>query len=99
MDWADFGFALPGCSRRVCGFVMVACYSRYLYLEFTLSQVMGTFLRCMERGLAFFGGVATADIFDNMKTVVTSRTHLATVFNPKFLEYASTRGFAVRAHQ
>jgi len=64
VDWADFGFALPGCPRRVSGFVMVACYSRYLYLEFTLSQAMGTFLRCMERGLAFFGGVATADIFD-----------------------------------
>jgi len=50
IDWADFGFALPGCPRRVSAFVMVACYSRYLYLEFALSQAMGTFLRCMERG-------------------------------------------------
>src|SRR3954466_2083526 len=56
VDWADFGFALPGCPRRVSGFVMVACYSRYLYLEFTLSQAMGTFLRCMERGLRVFLG-------------------------------------------
>ena len=39
VDWADFGFALPGCPRRVSGFVMVACYSRYLYLEFTLEIV------------------------------------------------------------
>jgi transposase len=97
VDWADFGFALPGCPRRVSGFVMVACYSRYLYLEFTLSQAMGTFLRCMERGLAFFGGVATADIFDNMKTVVVSHTPHATVFNPRFVEYAKARGFAVVA--
>ncbi len=59
-------------------FVMVACYSRYLYLEFTLSQAMGTFLRCMERGLRFFGGVATADIFDNIKTVVISHAPHAT---------------------
>lgn len=97
VDWADFGFALPGCPRRVSAFVMVACYSRYLYLEFALSQAMGTFLRCMERGLGFFGGVAEADIFDNMKTVVLSHTPHATVFNPRFLEYARARGFAVVA--
>jgi transposase len=64
VDWADFGFALPGCPRRVSAFVMAACYSRYLYVEFTLSQAMGSFLRCMERALGFFGGVAAADIFD-----------------------------------
>jgi transposase len=97
VDWADFGFALPGCPRRVSAFVMVACYSRYLYLEFALSQAMGTFLRCMERGLRFFGGVATADIFDNMKTVVLSHTPHATVFNRRFLEYAKARDFAVVA--
>ncbi|MBE7448178.1 MAG: hypothetical protein HS111_04640 [Kofleriaceae bacterium] len=51
---------------------MAACCSRQLYLEFTVSQAMGTFLRCMERALSFFGGVALADIFDNMKTVVVS---------------------------
>jgi transposase len=97
VDWADFGFALPGCPRRVSAFVMVACYSRYLYLEFALSQAMGTFLRCMERGLQFFGGVATADIFDNMKTVVLSHAPHATVFNRRFVEYAKARGFAVVA--
>ena len=97
VDWADFGFALPGCARRVSAFVMVACYSRYLYIEFTLSQTMGTFLRCMERGLRFFGGVAVADIFDNMKTVVLSHAPHATVFNRRFLEYARARGFAVVA--
>ena len=97
IDWADFGFALPGCPRRVSAFVMVSCYSRYLYIEFTLSQAMGTFLRCMERGLQFFDGVATADIFDNMKTVVLSHAPHATVFNRRFLEYAKARGFAVVA--
>jgi transposase len=97
VDWADFGFALPGCPRRVNAFVMVACYSRYLYIEFTLSQAMGTFLRCMERALRFFGGVALADIFDNMKTVVVSHARHATVFNRRFLEYAKARGFAVVA--
>jgi transposase len=96
VDWADFGFAIPGCPRRVSTFVMALCYSRYLYIEFTLSQAMGSFLRCMERGLAFFGGVTLADIFDNMKTVLSPRPG-ATVFNPRFLEYARARGFAVQA--
>ena len=97
VDWADFGFALPGCPRRVSGFIMAAAYSRYLYLEFTLSQAMGTFLRCMERALRFYGGVAVADIFDNMKTVVLSHTPHVTVFNHRFLEYARARGFAAVA--
>ena len=97
VDWADFGFALPGCPRRVSAFVMVLCYSRTLYLEFVLSQAMGSFLRCMERGLRFFGGTAKVDIFDNMKTVVLSHTPVATVFNPRFLDYARTRQFAVIA--
>jgi transposase len=97
VDWADFGFALPGCPRRVSAFVMVLCYSRYLYLEFTVSQAMGSFLRCMERGLRFFAGSTKVDIFDNMKTVVQSHTPTVTVFNARFLEYARVRQFGAVA--
>jgi transposase len=97
VDWADFGFALPGVPRRVSAFVAVLCHSRMLYIEFTVSQSMGSFLRCMEHCLAFFDGTTAIDIFDNMKTVVLSHTATATTFNPKFLEYARARGFGVRA--
>jgi transposase len=97
VDWADFGFALPGCPRRVSAFVMVLCYSRYLYLEFTVSQAMGAFLRCMDRALRFFAGTTKVDIFDNMKTVVLSHTPSATVFNARFLEYARVRQFGAVA--
>jgi transposase len=83
VDWADFGFALPGVPRRVSAFVAVLCYSRLLYIEFTVSQAMGSILRCMDRALAFFGGVTTADIFDNMKTVVLDHPRTGPVrFNP-----------------
>jgi transposase len=98
VDWADFGFALPGVPRRVSAFVMTLGYSRELYLEYTLSQQMGTFLRCMERAVAFFGGVTLCDVFDNMKTVV--REHRAPhppVFNARFVAYAAARGFAIHA--
>ncbi len=97
VDWGDFGYAVPGCPRRVSGLVMAACYSRYLYLEFTLSQRFGTFVRAMERGLAFFGGTTTVDIFDNMKTVVTTHNAKTTQFNHRFLAYAQARDFGVRA--
>ena len=97
VDWADFGFALPGCPRRVSCFVMVLCHSRYMYIEFTLSQAMGSFLRCMEHAAAFFGGVTEVDIFDNMKTVVTMRTPAGPVFNRRFLDYAGSRGFSAVA--
>jgi len=98
VDWADFGFALPGIPRRVSAFVMVLGHSRMLYIEFTLSQKLGTFLRCMERACAFFGGVTLCDVFDNMKTVVLEhRPPHAPVFNPEFIGYAAARGFAVHA--
>lgn len=97
VDWADFGFALPGCPRRVSAFVMAQCHSRHLYLEFCLSQSMGSFLRRMENAARFFGGTTHIDIFDNMKTVVLEHTPRGTRFNPTFLEYARTRGFAAKA--
>ncbi len=97
VDWADFGFAIPGCPRRVSALVMTLCYSRYLYLELTLSQAFGTFLRGFERGLKFFGGTTYIDVFDNMRTVVTSGSGANAAFNRKFLAYAQSRGFAVRA--
>jgi len=97
VDWADFGFAIPGCPRRVSALVMALCHSRYLYIEFTLSQAFGTFLRAFERGLRMFGGTTYIDVFDNMRTVVTSGAGAHAVFNTKFLAYARSRGFAVRA--
>jgi transposase len=97
VDWADFGFAIPGCPRRVSGFIAVLSYSRYLYLEFKLSQAMGTFLRCMERALAFYGGTTHVDIFDNMKTVVRERKAGATLFNARFLQYSRARDFGITA--
>lgn len=99
IDWADFGFALPGVPRRISAFVALLTYSRLLYAEFVLSQAMGSFLRCMDRALAFYGGVTHADVFDNMKTVVLeNRPGVRPRFNDRFLSYATVRGgFAVIA--
>lgn len=99
VDWADFGYALPGVPRRVSGFAALLPHSGYLFLCFCLSQATGTFLRCMDRAIEFFGGVTTADVFDNLKTVVLeNRPGVAPRFNDRFLAYANARGgFAVIA--
>lgn len=99
VDWADFGFALPGVPRRISAFVALLAYSRKLYFEFVLSQGAGSFLRCMDRALAYFEGVTDADVFDNMKTVVLeNRPGMPPRFNERFLAYANARGgFAVVA--
>lgn len=97
VDWADFGFALPGVPRRISAFVALMAYSRKLYFEFVLSQAAGCFLRCMDRALGYFGGVTHADVFDNMKTVVLeNRPGMPPRFNERFLAYANARGgFAI----
>jgi hypothetical protein len=97
VDWANFGYAIPGCARRVSAFVAALAYSRYLFIIFTLSQAMGCFLRCMDQALRFFGGRTLVDVFDNMKTVVLEHTAHHVVFNPRFVEYARVRGFAIQA--
>lgn len=97
VDWADLGFLLTGVPRRVSAFVAVLVYSRMLYLDFALSQQMGSFLRCMDRCLRFFGGRTAIDVFDNMKTVVTGRSGSAPIFHGRFVDYASAHGFAPSA--
>jgi len=97
IDWADFGYALPGCARRVSAFVAALAYSRLLFIVFTLSQAMGCFLRCMDAALRFYGGRTLVDVFDNMKTVVLERTGKTVRFHPTFAQYAATRGLAIQA--
>ena len=97
VDWANFGFAIPGCARRVSAFVAALAFSRYLFVTFTLSQAMGTFLRCMDAALRFFGGRTLVDVFDNMKTVVLEHRGHNVVFNPRFVEYARARGISIQA--
>jgi len=97
VDWADFGYAIAGCARRVSAFVAALAFSRMLFLVFTLSQKMGCFLRCMDAALRFFGGRTLVDVFNNMGTVVKERAGGTAVFNPRFLQYAAARGLGVRA--
>ena len=97
IDWAELGYVLPGVLRRVSAFVAVLVYSRMIFVTFALSHAMGSFLRCMDRCLRFFGGRASVDVFDNMKTVVTGRVRGEPILHPTMLEYARVHGFAISA--
>jgi transposase len=57
VDWGSFGWINVGSTRRrLSFFVMVLCYSRLLYVEFTLGQGMEWFLSCHQHAFEFFGG-------------------------------------------
>ena len=91
LDWGDFGdvFDLGG---KVYAFVMVLCWSRLLYLEFTLRQNLPALLRCFERALAFFGGRCREYWLDNMSTAVLERRGRLARLTPGFLAYCGFHG-------
>ena len=77
---------------------MVLCYSRLMYVEFTVSQTMEHFLACHENAWAAFGGVASRVMIDNLKSAVLQRlAGTAPVFNARYLDYARHAGFSISA--
>ena len=74
VDWGEYATITVGSTRRrLSFFVMVLCYSRRMYLEFTVSQTMEFFLQCHENAFAAFGGVARRVMVDNLKSAVLQR--------------------------
>jgi hypothetical protein len=79
---------------------MVLCYSRMIYLEFTLSEGMEQFLSCHRHAREFFGGSPAKVMLDNLKTGV--REHppgMEARFNPRYLDFAAHYGFTPVACQ
>jgi len=99
LDWGEWGtIAVGGSRRRLSLFVMVLCYSRRMYLEFTVSQTMEFFLACHEHAFAAFGGVPERLMVDNLKSAVLQRlAGVAPVFNPKYLDFARHWGCRISA--
>jgi transposase len=71
VDWAECDRVQVGeTMRKVLAFVAVLCYSRLIYVEFTLSQRKAEFYRGIVNALNFFRGHPHAIIFDNLKAGV-----------------------------
>ena len=96
-DWGSFGAVRVGhTSRRLSFFVMVLCYSRLMYVEFTVSQTMEHFLACHQHAFEFFGGVPHSVMVDNLKSAVLKRAlGEAPVVNPKYADFAKHHGFRI----
>jgi transposase len=95
VDWGIFGsLAVGSTRRRLSFFVMVLCYSRLMYVEFTLSEGMEQFLSCHRRALEFFQGVTQKVVIDNLKVgVLRHPAGEKALFNPRYLDMAAHYGF------
>ena len=86
VDWGECGQVRIGkTTRKVSAFVAVLCYSRLMYIEFTLSQRKAEFYRAIVHALEFFGGSPRAVIVDNLKAAVLNGSGRAACFHPEFL--------------
>lgn len=97
LDWGEYGSIGVGSTRRrLSFFVMVLCYSRLLYVEFTVSQTMEHFLAAHQHAFAAFHGCPARLMIDNLKSAVLQRVvGEAPVFNPRYLDFARHWGFAI----
>jgi transposase len=73
----DFGFAgrlrdpETGTLRKAWLFVMTLSHSRHQYVEFVWDQSIATWLTAHQHAFAFFGGVPTRIVIDNLKAAIT----------------------------
>lgn len=97
VDWGSFGSVNVGSTRRRLNFfVMVLCYSRKMYVEFTVSQSMEHFLGCHQNAFKYLG-IPEKIMVDNLKCAVIKRiTGLEPVFNPKYVDFARYYGFEIK---
>ena len=98
VDWGHYGSVNIGNTRRrLSFFVMVLCYSRLMYVEFSVSQTMEHFLGCHLNAFEFFAARVPARIMvDNLKSAVLQRSiGQAPVFNPRYADFARHHRFEI----
>jgi transposase len=87
VDWGHCGcLDMETTRRRVSVFAGILCYSRILYIEFTLDQRKDTFYRCIVHALEFFGGSPRHIIVDNLKAAVCEGHGRDARYHPAFLD-------------
>ena len=98
VDWGCFGtMDYEGRQRQVYGFVMTLCWSRALYVEFTVSGSTDWFIRCHQHAFEYFGGIPQEMLHDNLKNAVISRDRQGQIiWNERYLDYALYSGFSPR---
>ncbi|MFL5288065.1 MAG: IS21 family transposase [Rhodopila sp.] len=93
VDWGECGCVPIGTTtRKVSVFVAVLCYSRLMFIEFTLPQHKAEFYRGVVHALDFFGGSPRALIFDNLKAAVLNGSGRTACYHPEFLALCGSYG-------
>lgn len=91
VDWGEFGDVF-GDGGKIHAFVMVLCFSRKLYVEFTRSEKFEDFIRAHDRAFRFFGGVPQECWYDNLASAVSERMNKLVRFNARFRAYIGHYG-------
>jgi transposase len=99
VDWGSFGdIDYEGRQRRLYVFVMTLCWSRAMYVEFTVSGSTDWFIRCHQHAFEYFGGVPQEVLHDNLKNAVIGRDRSGRIiWNERYLDYATYSGFIPHA--
>ena len=98
IDWGEYkSVRIGSIRRRLSFFVMVLCYSRMLYVEFTLKQTMEHFLSCQKNAFEYFGGVPKKIMHDNLKTAVLEcRRDQPAIIHPRYRDFSEHYGFKTK---
>ncbi|MDA8284721.1 MAG: hypothetical protein M0Z42_15850 [Actinomycetota bacterium] len=99
-DFGRMGIILdPHTGRRrvVHALIVVAVYSRHMFVWLTFGQTTGDVIAGLEAAWSFFGGVFPILIPDNLTPVITKAEPTEARINDTFMEYAQDRGFLVDA--
>jgi len=92
VDWMEWKVG----KTSVYGFVYVLAWSRYAVVHFYPRHTLEFFLDGHIRAFHETGGVAHRHRYDNLRTVVQSRTPEVR-YNPVFLDFACHYGFSIHA--
>jgi transposase len=94
IDWFFFNHERLG---KVAGFLYVLSYSRYswgiFYPKTSFEFFLAGHMECFKR----IGGLARRHRYDNLKSVVLSRSADKIEYNPQFLDFARFYGFSIYA--
>jgi transposase len=86
---------VDGKRRKTHLFRMTLSYSRKAYSEVSYSQSTENFLRAMENGFRFFGGVTDTVMIDNLKAGVIRSDFYDPDLNPKLRDFAEHYGTCI----
>lgn len=75
--------------KEVEVFVATLGFSQYTYVEASISQKKGSFIRSTENALHYIGGVPKVIVCDNLKSAVTKASRYEADINADFYDFAN----------